>query len=417
MNLFESPDMVSLPKGVKAPNGLPFVDWTDDDAIAFGFVNGTLYDLPLGMHSTLLQQLYRKGIVSTANPRQARKLLAPSGRYWMRSRVLSFWSPPSLTELKQVVERFSIPDTAYVELDGWDKDSPIQISDAIDLLSDKDKDSDESLSPEDWKLLAQIQHLMPDAKKALVGSGRDKVGSGKLAKTASNAGFKSGAEYTAASRQSESASILADALLSESPDMFLFPDNSTHAFTHWQDPDALVFGFFDKELFYAFGGTHQDLKVRLQQNGVIPMDNDQSGRAALKPSGRFWTQRRALSFWSVPTYDELKMVIDELGVSEDTLIELDGWNEEIVFTVPEALDSLKNEEQEDRLTPEEWRKMAAVQHLVPDAKKALIGSDRTKVGSGKLASVAAKAGFNSGAEYTAAARQSENVTQFLSSLL
>lgn len=200
--------------------------------------------------------------------------------------------------------------------------------------------------------------------------------------------------------------------------MFFFPDGypTSTAFTHWRDEDAIVFGFFNGELFYVFGDTHQHLKVRLQQNNVIPLDNEENARKLLSPSGRYWSRSRCLSFWNVPTYDELKKVVDEMGVPEDALVELDGWNEDDVFTIPEALETLKGRAANSPMSPEEWRKMAAVQHLVPDAKKALVGSHKDKVGSGKLASVATQAGFKSAAEYTAASRQSEGVTRFLDAI-
>lgn len=203
--------------------------------------------------------------------------------------------------------------------------------------------------------------------------------------------------------------------LLESPDDFRFSDYSRDPHSlHYTDSDAVAFGFWRGELYYREEATHDDLAIYLKNKGVLPSNKSGNPREFMAPAGRYWRDHSAVSFWSVPSLEELEKVVAEFGLGDDAWVEYD-----IILgsmPLPDAIAKLSGTEKVE-LSSQEWEKLAALQHLMPDVKKELVGSDKRRVGSGKHGAIAAKAGYRSPAEYAAARQQSESAAHlFLGTL-
>lgn len=193
---------------------------------------------------------------------------------------------------------------------------------------------------------------------------------------------------------------LSDKLLQESPDRLYTPDGVFK----FEDPGAIAFGFLNGNIvaseFTEWGdetGTHRDI---CNEHGVDPSD--------ITPQGRFWEfedpqtseYRFYLAWWQDPNLEQIQQVIDYFNIDEDNLwIQYAGFSGVDKY-VPETevtdadralLRDLSDEDMED----------LRQQHLDAQAKARARKKGVGKFGAAATADRAAKAGYETPAQFNA----------------
>jgi hypothetical protein len=144
----------------------------------------------------------------------------------------------------------------------------------------------------------------------------------------------------------------------------------------YNDPGIAIRTYLKKYVRYfrAFNirGTEPDTKEQLTRANV--------------PAGRLWTKERVVSFWNdkydvMPYIDLISDFMESLHVDKEICL-YEFLDTRKIFAYGE-LD--KNFDDNDRLSPEETRKLRRIQHIDPKAKKKLASPEYKKMHLNKAA--------------------------------
>lgn len=234
--------------------------------------------------------------------------------------------------------------------------------------------------------------------------------------------------------------------LVEHPDVFETPTIYATAF----ESDAVAFGFYNGKLYHTqqdffprwkeeYEATHHkqipiDSHARLADamrasfRGIFDREDDYgmglvtSFRQLMYPAGRIWILRDAVAFWELPKVEHLEAIKKEFGLDGNALLQLTPTGKVTYFdkaiallTKHEAGELGKQEEPPPSENAKDVELMKQ-QHLVPDAKKALMKGVDPGFGAAKTAKAASKAGYKSAAAFNAARYAESGSARFLGAL-
>lgn len=297
------------------------LDFEDDDAIPFGYKNGTMEIGEIGDE-------HGSANIPNNTPQSY------AGRLWFNRKILSFWIyPDSVAKMNELVKDLNVTLSNYDDVlpkrieitNDWRIDVPqfeknnnlfnmfnVDMGGSIDynihsdLVSIKDWHPDMISKSKDFKDKLQKQHQMhmlsPIAKSVT---------------DMPNVGSKKTPAGLSATRRHQ---IRSTSEIKESPDRVeATKDGRKVAFSHSQR-EAYVFGYSRGKFYIEEDSTH----FHMPPSGVERED--------YKYPGRLWTDEKVISFWEYPKdRKDLYRVIRDIEKNTEIVVDKKQWYIDILI--------------------------------------------------------------------------------------